>query len=364
MAETDIERENKRLSDLKKYEILDTPPDGAFDDLTKIASKLFKVPISIVSLVDADRVWFKSAHGLEGITQVERGPGLCASAILADDVYVAEDLRLDPNSLTNPLVASNEGFRFYAAEQLRSKDGYNLGTFCLIDVAPRNFSEADKELLKCFGRLVMSQIEQRLSAREIAKLARTVNEQNKLLAHAANHDALTGILNRRSIEARITDFAESRSEFCGAILLLDLDHFKVINDTYGHSVGDVVLIEISQRIANAVRAEDYVGRYGGEEFIVVLNDCSPDVATRIAERIRSNIENNPIKIPNHPPLRITISGGLCHNAPGGVMETAIKLADDALYAAKKAGRNRIATTPATKSQQNRGKPTQGTQQHI
>ncbi|MCC0010315.1 MAG: sensor domain-containing diguanylate cyclase [Hyphomicrobiaceae bacterium] len=337
----DVEQESRRLAELRKYEILDTPPDGAFDDLTKIASRLFNVPISIVSLVDTDRVWFKSAHGLDEPKQIDRGPGLCASAIMSDDVYVAEDLRLDPNSLSNPLVANDQGFRFYAAEPLRSADGYNLGTFCVLDVAPRKFSDEDRDLLKCLGRLVMSQMEQRLSARRIASLARTVNDQNKLLAHAANHDALTGVLNRRSIEARMTDFAQSRSEFSGAILLLDVDHFKVINDTYGHPAGDAVLVEISRRIANTVRAEDYVGRYGGEEFIVVLGDCGLDVATRIAERIRGNIESHPIAIPDHPPLRITVSGGLCHNSADCTMETTIKLADDALYAAKKAGRNKI-----------------------
>lgn len=117
--------EARRLAAVRRYDILDTPPDGAFDRITAIAAQLFSVPISIISLVDHDRIWFKSHHGLE-VSQINRAPGLCASAILQIDPLVLLDAKADPRSLTNPLVAGEFGLRFYAGAPLHTHDGYNL----------------------------------------------------------------------------------------------------------------------------------------------------------------------------------------------------------------------------------------------
>ena len=103
-----------RIAALRRYEILDTPPDGSFDHIAAIAAKLFDVPIAIVRLVDQDRIWFKARHGID-VEQIEREPGLCASAILQAEPYVLTDASCDPRSLTNPLVAGEFGLRFYVA---------------------------------------------------------------------------------------------------------------------------------------------------------------------------------------------------------------------------------------------------------
>jgi GAF domain-containing protein len=129
------ENETQRLSAVKRYDILDTPPDGAFDRITAIAARRFNVPISIISLVDHDRIWFKAHHGLD-IAQIGRDPGLCASAILSDMPYLLPNAAVDPRSLANPLVAGDFGLRFYAGVPLRTHDGYNLGTLCVIDKEP------------------------------------------------------------------------------------------------------------------------------------------------------------------------------------------------------------------------------------
>jgi len=340
------EHECQRLKELQSFDILDTPPDGEFDDLTHIASKVFNVPISIVSLVDSDRVWFKSAFGLSGVRQIERGPGLCASAILSDDVYVANDLRQDPNSLANPLVANENGFRFYAAEPLKTKTGFKLGTFCLLDRMPREFSTSDQTLLKRFGHIVMLQMEQRLASRRIAGLAESVVESNKILARDASYDGLTGVFNRRSIDRCLSVSQPTDKDATKTFLLLDVDFFKSINDRYGHPAGDAVLVEIAKRISRSVRPQDHVGRYGGEEFIVVLDKCTPDVGAQIAERIRQSVGSQPIAVGDCPPIRVTISGGLCHGDGNTPPSRVLKLADEALYSAKQAGRNRIVAISA------------------
>jgi two-component sensor histidine kinase len=149
---------------VKRYDILDTPPDGAFDRVTALAARRFNVPISIVSIVDNDRIWFKSHHGLS-VNQIGRDPGLCASAILTPEPHILENASLDPRSLANPLVAGDFGLRFYAGVPLRTSDGYNLGTLCIIDKEPRPIDQAQLDDLKDLASIVMDQMEVRLSAR-------------------------------------------------------------------------------------------------------------------------------------------------------------------------------------------------------
>lgn len=169
--------EEERLAVVRRYDILDTPPDGAFDRITAIAARIFDAPISIISIVDHDRIWFKSHHGLD-IEQIGRNPGLCSSAILGDDPYVIADAVEDIRSLANPLVAGSFGLRFYAGVPLRTVDGHNLGTLCVIDKTPRRVSGGQVEQLEALASVVMDQLELRLSAR------RVVAERDRALAHA------------------------------------------------------------------------------------------------------------------------------------------------------------------------------------
>jgi PAS domain S-box-containing protein len=172
--------ETERLEALRRYLILDTPPDGAFDHITAIASELLKVPISIVSLVDHDRIWFKSHHGLEAC-ETGRDIGLCASAILSPDFYQITDAKVDLRALTNPLVAGKFGLRFYAAAPLRTSDGFNLGTLCVIDRKPRELTVSETEMLSKLAALVMDLMELRLAARKIAELEKVQRETSEQL---------------------------------------------------------------------------------------------------------------------------------------------------------------------------------------
>ena len=157
--------EAARMSAVKRYDILDTPPDGTFDRVTAIAARRFDVPISIISIVDHDRIWFKSHHGLD-IKQIGRDPGLCASAILADMPYILANAAIDPRSLANPLVAGDFGLRFYAGVPLRTHDGFNLGTLCVIDKEPRPVDQKQIDDLRDLASVVIDQMELRLSARQ------------------------------------------------------------------------------------------------------------------------------------------------------------------------------------------------------
>ncbi|MBI2721322.1 MAG: GAF domain-containing protein [Bacteroidetes bacterium] len=178
---TNHTHELKRIETLHKYELLDTPPDGSFNKMTELAAKIFNVPIAIISLVDTDRIWFKSRHGLD-IDQIPREPGLCASAILSDDVYLIEDAKNDPRCMANPLVTSNFGLEFYAAAPLTTKDGYNLGTFCIIDKRQRYINSDQQIMLKQMASIIVDEIELRLKSRHLIKeyKAKLEELQNKL----------------------------------------------------------------------------------------------------------------------------------------------------------------------------------------
>jgi two-component sensor histidine kinase len=179
------ENEVQRMMAVRRYDVLDTPPDGAFDRVTALAARRFGVPISIISIVDEDRIWFKSHHGLP-VEQIERTPGLCASAILSNDPYLLPDASIDPRSLANPLVAGDFGLRFYVGVPLTTRDGFNLGTLCVIDKEPRAIDERQIEDLKDLASVVIDQLEMRLSARRAV-------EQAKLMAKEIDHRVMNSL---------------------------------------------------------------------------------------------------------------------------------------------------------------------------
>jgi serine/threonine protein kinase len=157
--------EENRMRAVERYRILDTPADGAFDRIASLAARMFSVPVAIVSVVDHDRIWFKAHHGTD-VTEIGRDPGLCASAILQDEAWVIESATADPRTLANPLVAGEFGLQFYAGVPLRTPDGYNLGTFCILDREPRTFTAADTRALEDLAAIVMNDLEMRLQSRE------------------------------------------------------------------------------------------------------------------------------------------------------------------------------------------------------
>lgn len=177
--------EPQRMAAVRRYDILDTPPDGAFDRITALAARRFNVPISIISIVDEDRIWFKSHHGLP-VEQIGRDAGLCASAILSNDPHILTDASIDPRSLANPLVAGDFGLRFYAGVPLTTDDGHNLGTLCIIDKEARPIDQSQIDDLKDLAAIVMDQIEMQLSAQRAVSNA-------ELMAKEIDHRVMNSL---------------------------------------------------------------------------------------------------------------------------------------------------------------------------
>jgi len=201
-------------------------------------------------------------------------------------------------------------------------------------------SGADDYLIKPFDP---GELKARLhTGQRILELEDNLLEAREDMRYKATHDSLTSLLNRGTIlELLAGELARKRrNKGSTTIVMSDLDHFKLVNDTYGHIVGDEVLREVGRRLLASVRSYDFVGRYGGEEFLVVLNNCCPGNAMERAEEIRKAIGDTPIRT-THGPISITMSIGVFPSRASDArpLEEVLSEADAALYAAKSAGRN-------------------------
>ena len=269
------EAESLRLAALRRYDILDTPPDGAFDRITALAASLFSVPISIISLVDPDRIWFKSHHGVN-VDQIDREPGLCASAIVHDDAWVLKDASKDIRSLANPLVAGEFGLRFYAGVPLRTSEGHNLGTLCVIDREPREqFTEHQIAQLTDLAAVVMDEIELRLAARrreaELSEQRRqldTLNQTGAAIAAELDLSRVVQLVTDAGVEltgARFGAFFYTTvDEFGESLMLYTLSGAERSDfDRFGHPRATPVF-EPTFKGEGVIRSDDITldARYG------------------------------------------------------------------------------------------------------
>ncbi len=227
--------EPQRLAALRRYDVLDTPPDGAFDRVTALAARLFDVPIALVSIVDEDRIWFKSRYGLE-VEEIGRDSGLCASAILQSGPWIVTDAAHDPRTMANPLVAGALGLRFYLGVPLRTVDGHNLGTLCVIDKVARTVSEADLANLTDLAAMVISELEMRLAACRTVDLEQQLRLQAEELAALLQTSLLPPVLPViQGVEIAAVYRPADRGQVGGDFY----DVFPLDDRTWGVMIGDV-----------------------------------------------------------------------------------------------------------------------------
>ena len=181
-----------------------------------------------------------------------------------------------------------------------------------------------------------------VAALERKALRKKSNELMDQLTIQATTDQLTGIRNRRSIYEKLDSLIQSCKDNSSnfGIILLDIDFFKSVNDTFGHHAGDMVLIEAAERFSQNIRSNDFIGRQGGEEFLALIDDIEINEITQIAERVRKSIESSVINVEGTE-IKITVSGGIAHSSEKIERDDLINLADERLYLAKENGRNRI-----------------------
>ncbi len=312
--------EAARLEALHRYDVLDTEPEEAFERITRLARTVLGMPIVLVSLIDKERQWFKSRQGL-GLMQTPRHISFCNYTIRDSEPLIVPDARADPRFADIPLVVDPPHVRFYIGVPLRTRDGYNIGALCAMDTRVRELSADQIAVMQDLARLVIDEME---------------------LRTAAAIDSLTGAMSRRSFSEEANRDIERarRHDRPLSCVLIDVDDFKSVNDTHGHPAGDRLLERLVAICKASMRATDYVGRIGGDEFAIMLPEASVATALEITERIRTAFADPVIRISSNE-VRGTLSIGIAALRAENNVDTLLSNADVAMYAAKAGGRNRI-----------------------
>lgn len=304
-----------RLETLRSLNVLDTPPEERFDRLTRLAKRLFGVPISLVSLIDTDRQWFKSSMGL-AMTETARNVSFCGHAILQEDMLIVPNALDDERFHDNPLVTGDPNIRFYAGCPLTIPSGNKLGTLCLLDTKPRVFDEEERELLRDLARMA----EQELAAVQMASM-----------------DELTMLSNRRGFEtlAQHALGVCKRMDRPASLLFFDLNDFKQINDSFGHAEGDRALCTFSDVLRTALREIDVIGRLGGDEFVALLTDADTAQTTPILTRLRQELDQRNAESKRGYDIRYSVGQIEYDPARHSSIASLLLDADSAMYVNKK-----------------------------
>ena len=471
--------EAARLAALQDLAVLDTPPEPEFDALVQAASIICGTPVSLISLVDAQRQWFKANHGLPGVHETPREQAFCAHAILQDGLFVVADTLRDDRFAGNPLVTAEAGIRFYAGAPLRLHDGQVAGTLCVIDHQPRQLDAAQRQALTCLALAAARALEGRHAGMALAQrnafldttlsaiadavlttdaagqltwmnpaaetllgrpgtdlrgvsvdemlplrtaspgtgwqaflAAANRGERTQLppdavldsprtgplaiegsvsplraagrpppadpatacadpsagavlvlrdttearrasseVLHRATHDALTGLVNRAEFERRLRQLLATahagHAHHCA--LFIDLDQFKIVNDSCGHAAGDRLLQQVARMLQTSVRSSDTVARMGGDEFAVLLLNCPQAASMAMAQKICDRLEGLRFATDGK---RFQVGASIGLAPVGGALgdsAAVMQAADESCYAAKEAGRNRVMAWPARKA---------------
>jgi len=470
------QNEQVSLAALFALQVLDTAPEPVFDAMVSLAARLCDMPIALVSLIDADRQWFKANTGLPGVTQTSRDLAFCAHAVLGDELFEVPDATLDLRFQDNPLVTGAPHVRFYAGMPLRLSSGVCVGTICVIDHQARQLNDMQRLSLAQLATATASALEARMAICEIAagktrvrdlatelaeqhemlritlqhindavittdacacvswlnpvaermtgwplseakgmplgEVFRLVNEETRFpvegsvfgclaqapwsgeegrttlisrqglefnvkefaspirsskgavigavlvfqdetehkrmaeeMLYRTSHDALTGLLNRAEFEVHLCRVMRQAKadQSMHALLFVDLDQFKLVNDAGGHMAGDEVLRQVAQLMSEIVRTSDTVVRLGGDEFALILEYCTPAHALRVAQQIGERLESHRF-LHGGNRFHISASIGLIPLDDRWDTTTAIlQAADQTCSAAREFGGNRVHT---------------------
>jgi len=263
------EDEDMRLKSLKSLNILDTPPEKRFDRLVRMACRMFNVPTAFISLIDADRQWFKASTGLD-FDQLAREDAICAHAILNDDTLVIHDAEADSRFGDGPMTKGDTNARFYASCPLTLENGHRVGTLCIIDDHPRIL---DDEALKLFR-----------------DLAATV-EREFIITQSAITDYLTGSYNRQGfiLAARHSLNLCMRQDLPAILAYLNLSEFKSLYESHGPEKGDRVINEIANHLMGECRPSDIFARLGSDEFVALFINAPSEAAEGIMARFHQSL---------------------------------------------------------------------------
>jgi diguanylate cyclase (GGDEF)-like protein len=303
--------------------------------IRRIGRRLFGVANCVITFGSVQPV------AADGRTVGSAETRFCYTLPMSPEPVIAPDAREHPLLARHPGVTGAPFVRFYASYPVLNHARELVGNVHLVDYGPRaSFTEGDRYMLSDIAAV----IERELQLRTVNASQLDLEKKNKNLRRKSLIDPLLGTWNRGAI-MRILNIEAIRCDKAGmplGLIVADLDYFKKINDTYGHPAGDAVLLKVASRLRSCIRPQEALGRYGGEEFLIVLPGSSSETATAVAERMRRTIASNP-EVIGGATLNLTISAGVASTDifATATTEELISRADVALYAAKDGGRNRV-----------------------
>lgn len=330
-----------KLARIPESDFFYTPLEERFERLTRLARRALNVPVAAVTLISAEKQWFKSVGGWN-VLELPREQSLCFLTVQSGNLTVIEDTQLEPQTTEHPLVAAGPRFRFYAGLPLHDEHEGIIGTFCTFDIKPRKFSAADRQCLTDLAAL--SQRELVTDQLRDAHMALTT--KLGVARREAMMDPLTRLWNRRGASVLLkAAFDEcDRENIDLAVASLDFDNFKRINDTYGHQIGDEVLRRVASRLVGSIRTRDVTCRIGGDEFLLIMTGTSSETAGRIAERARRQVTETAIPTrQGNIPMSISIGFSIRKPHEPISVDQLLERADQGLMRSKSGGRNRVQT---------------------
>ncbi|MEM8633502.1 MAG: sensor domain-containing diguanylate cyclase [Pseudomonadota bacterium] len=334
--------EQQRSEVLQRFNIFSNAGSAEANQTANIVRLAFDVPMVLVSLNQRYRSWFCAragiAPGTEGAIE-----DFCSLGQLSRTSFVVADAAREHYFADQPVVQGKPGIRFFAGAPLLNSVGQRFGTLCLMDTKPRSFAEREVTLLTGMAIMISNEICLRSAGRYAVQDLVEAEQDRCDLYNLATTDELTDALNRRSFfylsKREIRRCKRQHSPI--SVIMLDIDHFKRVNDVHGHAVGDDVIAKLAKVVSSLIRDHDIFGRLGGEEFGLVLPDTTLHAAISIAERIR-NAAAALLLSTDAGTLKITISLGVDeYGSNDSGIEEALDRADQALYRAKRNGRNRV-----------------------
>ncbi|WP_184072002.1 sensor domain-containing phosphodiesterase, partial [Sphingosinicella soli] len=323
---------------LNHYEILDSAPEAAFDSIASLAALVLGTQSASISFIDDRRQWFKARCRIEQC-ETPIAVSFCAHTIESSTIFVVEDASRDPRFATNPFVAEAPNIRFYAGMRILATDGTAIGSLCAFDPEPRpqGLTKVQKTTLRVLASQVESLLELRRAIIEREAQVATQSQLSEKLRHVAQHDVLTGLPHREMFRKRIVAAMRDaeRKNTRVALMLVDVDHFKQINDSLGHDAGDALLCNFADRLRALVRGTDIVARLGGDEFGLLLSGIDRDEDVEAIIRSLNDRLNQPMEHHGRVVDCRASTGLAIFPDHATTLEKLVKCSDLALAAAKR-----------------------------
>lgn len=332
-----LRTETLQLAELQMQDLVNTPLEARFNRLTRITREALRVRAAAISFIDHEREWFKAVNGWS-VNELPRSRSLASRLLEGGRAVVIHDTREDDRSSGHPLVTGAPSFRFCAVYPLKDCFENVLGAIAGYDVEPREPRAQLLETLTDLGELAQRE----LFVHELGSAQQQLLAKLDASRRQAMLDELTRLWNRRGgMELLGRAMADAHRGAGLGLCVVDVDHFKSINDRFGHATGDAVLRKVASLLVDSIRPDDIACRLGGDEFLLLFPDLGAKDFGSIVERIRARTEALTIRTRSGT-LEVTMSlGGVSGGACRGITaEELLHRADQALYEAKAGGRNR------------------------